>query len=393
VELVLGKAQLPVAGCAAIRVRPPGDLGYWSVRDGAYELIPAADGYLRFLRYGRGRALGTTEKYAGNLAVFFDWCARRELDLTTAARRFDEFVLLLRNERVRRTGRGVGRPRSAARINHILVAVREMFRSARAHGLVGDEAIEALFVMGTVPDVGLSERRVQRFALRPRHVLRAEQPGDLVPVTREEFSALMAVTCCWRDRLLLVLMRHAGLRRGEAVNLLEEDLHFVADAREFGCRARGPHLHVRRRTTEEGSSAKSRSDRIVPVDAVIVFCADRWFYERGRIPGAEQSATVLVNVAGERVGRPLRVDHVNSILKDLTRRARLERQVTPHMLRHAWATGLAGVADLAVVRELLGHRHLQTTARYVHPEWQQVRDAVSAAYLDAVEADTAGGAR
>ena len=151
---VLGEALLPVPGCAAIRVRPPGDLGYWSVRDGAYELVPAADTYLRFLRYGRGRALGTTEKYAGNLAVFFDWCARCRLDLVQAAGRFDEFVLLLRNQLVTRPGRGVGRPR-AGRINHILVSVREMYRSALAHGVVGEDAIAALFVMGEVPDLGV----------------------------------------------------------------------------------------------------------------------------------------------------------------------------------------------------------------------------------------------
>ena len=54
-------------------------------------------------------------------------------------------------------------------------------------------------------------------------------------MTREEFNALMRVTQNWRDRLLLVLMRHAGLRRGEAVLLLEEDVHFMRDARELGC--------------------------------------------------------------------------------------------------------------------------------------------------------------
>ena len=389
---VQGNAQLPVAGCAAIRVRPPGDLGYWSVRDGAYELVAPADAYLRFLRYGRGRALGTTEKYAGNLAVFFDWCAARELDLVQAAERFDEFVLLLRNERVTRPGRGVGRSRSAGRINHMLVSVREMYRSAAAHGMVGEETIAALFVMGEVPDLGFSERRPRRFALRPRHVLRAEASGEVVPVAREEFNALMSATRCWRDRLLLVLMRDAGLRRGEAVNLLQEDLHFVADARELGCRARGAHLHVRRRTTELASSAKSKSDRIVPVDAVTVFCADRWFYERDRIACAASSPTVLVNVAGENAGEPLRVDHVNSIVTDLCRRARLERSVTPHMLRHAWATGLAGVADLAVVKDLLGHRQLATTARYVHPDWEKMRDAIDRAYIETVALDGAADA-
>jgi integrase/recombinase XerD len=162
-------------------------------------------------------------------------------------------------------------------------------------------------------------------------VLRAEQPGEVSPVIREEFNALIGVTRMWRDRLLLVLMRHAGLRRGEAVLLCEEDVHFMRDAREPGCARSGAHLHVRRRTTEHGSSAKSRHERIVPVDAVTVFCADRWHYERDRVPGAERSPTVLVNVAGENAGARIRVDQVNSIVSDLSRRAGLERQITPHI--------------------------------------------------------------
>ena len=386
-----GTAALPVPGCAAIRVRPPGDLGYWSVRDGAYELVPAADTYLRFLRYGRGRALGTTEKYAGNLAVFFDWCAARGLGLADAARRLDEFVLMLRNEPVTRPGRGVGRSRGAGRINHVLVSVREMYKSAVAHGLCGEETIAALFVMGEVPDpLGVSESRSRRFALRPRHVLRAEQPGEVVPVSREEFNALMGATLNWRDRLLLVLMRHAGLRRGEAVMLREEDVHLMGDARELGCGARvGAHVHVRRRTSEQGSSGKSSRGRTVPVDAVVVFCSDRWYYERERVSGAERSLTVLVNIDGPNLGGPMRADQVNAILTDLSRRAGLVRTVTPHMLRHAWASSLAGVADLAVVKDLIGHRQLETTARYLHPEWEQLREAIDRAYLDVVRLDRA----
>lgn len=379
-----------VPGCAAIRVPPPGDLGYWSVRDGAYELTAPADAYLRYLRYSRGRALGTTEKYAGNLAVFFGWCAGRQLGLTDAARRMDDFVLMLRNQLVTRPGRGVGQPRGNGRINHILVSVREMYKSALAHGVVGEDTMTSLFVMGQVLDPGISERPVRRFAVRPRHVLRAEQPGEVNPVSREEFNALMRVTHNWRDRLLLVLMRHAGLRRGEAVLLFEEDVHFMYDARELGCPRAGAHIHVRRRTTEQGSSARSRRERIVPVDAVTVFCADRWHYERERIPGAERSPTVLVNVAGENVGGPVRVDQVNSIVSDLSARARLGRKVTPHMLRHAWATNLAGIADLAVVKDLLGHRYLATTARYVHPEWERMREAIDRAYIETAALDDAG---
>jgi integrase/recombinase XerD len=98
----------------------------------------------------------------------------------------------------------------------------------------------------------------------------------------------------------------------------------------------------------------------------------------------------LVTVAGENAGGPVRVDQVNSIVSDLSRRAGLARQITPHMLRHAWATRLAGVADLAVVKDLIGHRHLATTAHYVHPEWERMRQAIDRAYIETVELDDAG---
>ena len=148
-------------------------------------------------------------------------------------------------------------------------------------------------------------------------------------------------------------------------------------------------MHVRRRTSAQGSSGKSRGGRTVPVDAVIVFCSDRWYYERERVPGAGSSPTVLVNIDGPNLGGPMRVDQVNAILTDLSRRAGLDRTVTPHMLRHAWATSLAGVADLAVVKDLIGHRQLETTARYLHPEWERLREAIDRAYLDAVSLDQA----
>ena len=61
------------------------------------------------------------------------------------------------------------------------------------------------------------------------------------------------------------------------------------------------------------------------------------------------------------------------------------------MLRHACATNLAGVADLAVVKDLLGHRHLATTARYVHPEWDKMRDAIDRAYVETVALNDARG--
>ena len=389
--LAVVSSPVPVPGCAAIRALAAlGDLGYWSVRDGDYELVPAADTYLRYLRYSRGRALGTTS-YAGNLAVFFlTRCAGRQLGRTGGGAPHGRFRLgAAQPDRDSSWTRRRAAPRNG-RINHILVSVREMYKSSLAHGLVGDEAIAALFVMGQLPDLGIGAALAALRPASPPCVARRGagrcQPGDARGVQRPD-----GATHNWRDRLLLVLMRPA-CAAGRPFCCLRRTCISCATpgssvapglARTCTCGARRP---------SRGSSAKSSRDRIVPVDAVTVFCADRWHYERELIPAADGSPTVLVNGCGENMGRPVRVDQVNSIVSDLCLRARLERKVTPHMLRHAWATGLAGVAELDVVKDLLGHRHLATTARYVHPEWKKMRDAIDAAYVDTLALDDAADA-
>ena len=160
VRFVQGNAPLPVAGCAAIRVRPPGDLGYWSVRDGAYELVP-----------GRGRVsavpalrpwtgVGDDGEVCGELGGVLRLVRDARLGLGDAAARFDEFVLLLRNELVSAAG-----PRCWSDARALGGSITSWCRCGRCTSrrwrtaLVGEETIAALFVMGEVPDLGVSERR------------------------------------------------------------------------------------------------------------------------------------------------------------------------------------------------------------------------------------------
>ena len=88
-DLDLGAVHQP--GFRPFMVR--GDVSaYWTVYDGAYEPVAVADCYLRRLRFGSGRALGTTRVYAGNLAVFFEFCLGSGRSLRRAAFELDRFV-------------------------------------------------------------------------------------------------------------------------------------------------------------------------------------------------------------------------------------------------------------------------------------------------------------
>ena len=104
------------------------------MRDGAYELVAPGDAYLRYLRYSRERALGTSE----STPATWRRCARRGLELIEAGRKIDEFVLMLRSEPVTRRGSGVGHSRSNW-LNRIPFRCAEMYRSALAHRLIADD--------------------------------------------------------------------------------------------------------------------------------------------------------------------------------------------------------------------------------------------------------------
>jgi integrase/recombinase XerD len=118
---------------------------YWTVYDGAYDPVAVADAYLRRVRFGNGKALGTTRMYAGNLALFFEFCVASGRSLRQAALEFDSFVRFLAVTPIERRGRGQGQLRSPERVNHILGSVRELYRDAVAHGLLGGEVLQALF--------------------------------------------------------------------------------------------------------------------------------------------------------------------------------------------------------------------------------------------------------
>jgi integrase/recombinase XerD len=86
---------------------------------------------------------------------------------------------------------------------------------------------------------------------------------------------------------------------------------------------------------------------------------------------------VLVNLFREPVGAPMRPGALNELLADLSRRARLERPVHPHMLRHSFGTSLmAAGGTLDETQVLLGHAAITSTQAYLHPSRARLRAAV-----------------
>lgn len=130
------------------------------------------------------------------------------------------------------------------------------------------------------------------------------------------------------------------------------------------------------RDNPNGARAKT-GDRAVPVRAEVLSCYDRYLAERQACRAAEACDFVLVNLRHAPLGRPMTSDAVRKWLAALSRRAGLERVITPHMFRHATATELlARGASIDVVKELLGHSSIRSTEVYMHPGIDAQRAAV-----------------
>jgi site-specific recombinase XerD len=363
-----------------LRVELTPTLGYWTVVDDGWCVVDVADAFLRQLRLGRDRAEGTTKAYAGDLAMFLGWCADTGRDLMGGAHSLAVFVAMLKTTPIQRVGAGQGKARSAGRINHVLAAVRELYKHAVADGTVDGSVLAVLYEAGDdryLPAELRPEGSGLRYRTRPRHVQRARRRPGPGAVRGEEVSALLRACRCWRDRLLVVLLWFGGLRIGEALGLRREDLHFTSSARALGCAVAGPHLHVVDRDTNGNGAHAKGADRHVPVRAEILACYDRYLAERAGCATATDCDFVFVNLFHAPIGAPMSYHTVRQWLAALSGRAELERTIKPHMFRHATATELlARGVGVDVVKELLGHASIRSTESYLHPDVAALRQAV-----------------
>jgi integrase/recombinase XerC len=143
-----------------------------------------------------------------------------------------------------------------------------------------------------------------------------------------------------RDRAILELLYSSGIRVGELVglNLNQLDLD-LGIAKVMG---------------------KGRKERIVPVGSKAVKALKAYLEKRGTLDGEDP---LFVN---SREGR-LTARSVGRLIKKYTKRSGIFRRISPHTLRHSFATHLLDAgADIREIQEMLGHASLSTTQRYIH---------------------------
>lgn len=372
-------------------VRLPSGVRYWTVLDESLMVVPAADAFLRHVRFGRDGSELTTRTYAGGIVLYLRWCARSGRDWRCGATDFGLFIVWLRHAGAAvsgldtvpgaqvLTGPGTRPARGARRINAVLSAVRGFLTHAVTAGDAPSEVFPLLYELADDRDLPVAARGEDHrmtWRLRARH--RLHEPVTAVDRASDaDIVALLLACRSARDRLIVLLLARAGLRRGELCGLRRSDVHVLLDSRVLGCDVERAHLHVMRRDNPNGAWAKSRRQRTVPLDFLTVQALDAYAYERAEVTEAESSDFLLVNLFRAPIGAPMRPDAINELMAALSRRAGLDPAATPHQLRHAFGSNVADAGgSIDEIQQLLGHAWASSTQVYLHPDPSRLRAAV-----------------
>jgi integrase/recombinase XerD len=289
--------------------------------------------FLAYLELERGLSRNTLEAYRSDLLQFGEFLCRRGLSLTeTQHGDIAGFLSELA------TGSAERPPVAAATLARKVAALRSFYRHLRREGLLEHDPTAELRgppKTRTLPRV-LSREEVARLLSEPR----GAGPRAL------------------RDRALLEVMYACGLRASEAIGLELADV----DLEEGVLCARG----------------KGSKERLVPIGSQAV-AALRAYYRSGRpaLLGARPESRLFINRRGTRLTR----QGLYKIVQGHARRVGLDEKMSPHTLRHTFATHLlAGGCDLRSLQEMLGHADLATTQVYTHLSADRLKDAYFSAH-------------
>lgn len=301
--------------------------------------------YLRYLKLERNYTANTVEAYRNDLAHLERYMKREGLTPETVRREHLEHFAATLHEH------GIG-PSSQARI---LSGVRSFFKYLQMEGYISDDPSELL----EWPHLGEHLPEV----LTTEEIDRMEAAIDL---SKPEGQ---------RNKAIIEVLFSCGLRVSELTALKLSDL-FMSD--NF-VRVKG----------------KGRKERLVPISAKAVKELKLWFIDRDRMnikPGEEDF--VFLNRRGAHLTRTM----ILIMIKRCAEAAGIEKTVSPHTLRHSFATALLkGGADLRAIQMMLGHESISTTEIYTHVDMTTLRQEIlehhprNIMYAERQREDTADG--
>jgi integrase/recombinase XerD len=290
--------------------------------------------FLQYLRHEKGQAEHTQRTYAALLGHFVEWASAQGLSDWKAVS-LPHLLQFLQQERARpaRSGKSSkGAPLSGETVYLEIAALRAFYRFAEQEKLLPDNPARHL----SLP------RRWKRL---PKALSNEEIDQLLNPENPETPASLC-------DQAVLEVAYASGLRLAELRGLRLEQLHLEAGF-----------INV---------IGKGNKERVVPIGNKAIEAVERYLQTgRPKLVKPRTPANVFLTRRGTAfapVTLWLRIRH-------RVRRAGIRRNVTPHMLRHSFATHLLEHgADLRIIQELLGHASISTTEVYTHVTQSRLRE-------------------
>jgi integrase/recombinase XerD len=282
--------------------------------------------FLSYLRVEKGLSDNTIQSYRRDMGKFAEFVGKRELD-TKEIRRTDVVDFLAMQYR-----RGLD-SRSVARN---LVTIRHFFRFSLLEGVVKDDpaaTIESPKIRKSLPEF-LSVEEVDRLLAQP------------------DVSSAIGL----RDKAMIELMYSTGLRVSELVGIRVGDVHMEAGS--LRCIGKG------------------NKERLVPVGKKALAAVENYMKNaRPELLRDGSSPFMFLNRRGGGLDRIL----FWKLVGEYGRKAGLRRALTPHMLRHSFATHLLDRgADLRSVQMMLGHSDISTTQIYTHVVEERLKQVYKA---------------
>lgn len=231
----------------------------------------------------------------------------------------------------------LGHGKSAASVTRFLASIKSFYNFLVAEGAVGSNPAKGLAAARTerkYPEI-LTSREVELFLDQPRCV---DAKG-------------------FRDHAMLELLYATGIRVSELISLNLDDLNLSAGF--IRCRSKG-------------------KERIIPVyHAAIKALQDYVKSIRPQLIADSREEALFVNMSGERMSR----QGFWKIIKCYQEKAGIEKDITPHTLRHSFAVHLLeNGADLHSIQEMLGHADISSTQIYTHVIKRQLKDVYQKAH-------------
>ena len=281
-------------------------------------------GYVRYLKLQRNMSGNTLDAYQRDLRKLLDYLEREGKDvLNVTLEDLEHFSAGLHDIGIH--------PRSQCRI---LSGVRSFFRFLQLDGYREDDPTELL----ESPQIGEHLPEV----LSPQEIDRLEASIDL---SKWEGH---------RNRAIIEVLFSCGLRVSELVNLKLSDLYLDEEyVRVLG---------------------KGSKERLVPISKRAIMELQFWFDDRCHMtikPGEEDY--MFLNRYGKHLTRTM----ILIMIKRQADIAGIQKNISPHTLRHSFATALLeGGADLRIIQALLGHESIGTTEIYTHIDTSMLRKEI-----------------